>query len=417
MKTRILLLNQSFYPDVVSTAQHLSDLARSLVRSGAEVTVVCSRRGYDTPEKIFPAAENWEGISIVRVPSTGFGKGAKWRRAVDFASFLVCAALRMIFMRRFDVVVALTSPPIVSSFGAAFARFWRTRFVYWVMDLNPDEAVAANWLKPRSLVTKFLEYCSQFSLRRAEHIVVLDHFMAERVAAKGIPERKICIIPPWSHDDAVSFDIEARDEFRKAHSIEHDFVVMYAGNHSPCHPLDTLLDAARAFKNRPGICFCFVGGGSEHGKIAKIAADEHLRNILCLPYQPLDRLSALLSAADLHVAVMGDPFVGMIHPCKVYNILQVGAPLLYIGPEQSHIAEILAALASMDYAASVRRGDSEAAVRFIERIMAGSGRPQYNGVSSRYSSGELLPKLQNVVLGGRDKDEAERGGGRGPMYW
>jgi colanic acid biosynthesis glycosyl transferase WcaI len=51
-------------------------------------------------------------------------------------------------------------------------------------------------------------------------------------------------------------------------------------------------------------------------------------------------LSGSLSAADLHVVVMGDPFVGLVHPCKIYNILSVGAPVLYIGPRLSHISEI-----------------------------------------------------------------------------
>jgi hypothetical protein len=59
-----------------------------------------------------------------------------------------------------------------------------------------------------------------------------------------------------------------------------------------------------------------------------------------LPYQPLDELSNSLSAADLHVVVMGEKFVGIVHPCKVYNILAVGGPALYIGPEPSHVTDI-----------------------------------------------------------------------------
>ena len=58
-------------------------------------------------------------------------------------------------------------------------------------------------------------------------------------------------------------------------------------------------------------------------------------------YQPVEKLSAALSAADLHVVVMGNPFVGTIHPCKIYNILRVAAPVLYIGPSPSHVTQIL----------------------------------------------------------------------------
>ena len=39
---RILLLNQAFYPDVVSSGQHLTDLAVSLAHVGHDVTVVAA---------------------------------------------------------------------------------------------------------------------------------------------------------------------------------------------------------------------------------------------------------------------------------------------------------------------------------------------------------------------------------------
>jgi hypothetical protein len=64
-------------------------------------------------------------------------------------------------------------------------------------------------------------------------------------------------------------------------------------------------------------------------------------NLLCLPYQPLGSLAGSLSAADLHVVVMGEAFVGLVHPCKIYNILSVAAPVLYIGPQPSHVSDIM----------------------------------------------------------------------------
>ena len=46
--------------------------------------------------------------------STRFGKAAKWRRALDFASFLINCCLKLLFLPRQDAVVALTSPPLIS---------------------------------------------------------------------------------------------------------------------------------------------------------------------------------------------------------------------------------------------------------------------------------------------------------------
>ena len=54
---KILLLNQAFYPDVVSTAQHAGDLAVRLAEAGHEVSVIASSRAYDDPSRTFPRHE------------------------------------------------------------------------------------------------------------------------------------------------------------------------------------------------------------------------------------------------------------------------------------------------------------------------------------------------------------------------
>src|SRR5439155_3330376 len=141
---------------------------------------------------------------------------------------------------------------------------------------------------------------------------------------------------------------------------------------SPCHPLDTLLAAAERLQTNSKIVFCFVGGGSEKPKVEQFAASRGLQNIKCLPYQPLTQLSASLSAADLHVVVMGDRFVGIVHPCKIYNIIAIGAPFLYIGPEESHISDLLKRHTNGINARSARHGEVEEVVAHIQAA-AGAG--------------------------------------------
>jgi colanic acid biosynthesis glycosyl transferase WcaI len=153
------------------------------------------------------------------------------------------------------------------------------------------------------------------------------------------------VIPPWSHDQYVRFDPAGREEFRARYGLTHKFVVMHSGNHSPCHPLETLLQAAERLAGRDEIIFCLVGGGSEFREIRDGLHLRGLRSIRCIPYQPIEKLSALsasLSAADLHVMLMGDPFVGIVHPCKINKVLAVTRPFLYVGPRESHIGNIIA---------------------------------------------------------------------------
>ena len=360
---KILLLNQTFHPDVVATAQYAGDFAASLVERGHEVTVVCSRRAYDKPSERYAAREVWRGINIRRIGCSGFGKKARWRRAADFGSYIMNCALHLLALRRFDVVVGMTSPPLVSWLGARFAHIKGETFVSWVMDLNPDEALAAGWLRERSWTTRFLQHLLHQSLERSAVVIVLDRFMAKRVADKGIDPRRIAIVPPWSHDDVLRFDASGREQFRNDHGLNGKFVVMFSGNHTPCHPLATLLQAALTLRDRADVAFCFVGGGSELENVRRFAAGHDLKNVVMVPYQPLNKLSASLSAADLHTVVMGDPFVGIIHPSKVYNIRALGIPYLYIGPSESHITEL-----SPTYA--VRHGDATAVVHCVQSAAA-----------------------------------------------
>jgi len=82
----------------------LSELATGLAERGHEVSVVTGRRAYDSPDCQFATYEEWRGIKIYRVFSTRFGKGAKWHRAVDFASFILSSCLRLLVLPRQDLV-------------------------------------------------------------------------------------------------------------------------------------------------------------------------------------------------------------------------------------------------------------------------------------------------------------------------
>jgi len=379
---------------VVSTAQHLTDLATALTARGHEVTVIASDRGYDDPATRFKRREIWNDVDIIRIPSLSFGKNNRWRRALNFASFLFVCLLRLLTLRRFDVVVALTSPPLISFLGALFVKLKGGSFCFWVMDLNPDEAIAAGWLDEKSVASRVLQRLLNYSAEVASRTIVLDRFMKERVIAKGVDSARIVVVPPWAHDDHVQFSTTGREEFRLRHGLAEKFVVMYSGNHSPCHPLDTLLDAARVLQDRPEIVFCFIGGGSEQIKVRELAA--HLSNVKCLPYQPLNELSSSLSAADLHVVVMGDEFVGIVHPCKVYNIMSIGAPTLYIGPTPSHVTDIASRQQGKFFITN--HGDVNGVIKAVREAMKQHERQPVIS----FAKHTLLPQLIDVIETGQD---------------
>lgn len=56
------------------------------------------------------------------------------------------------------------------------------------------------------------------------------------------------------------------------------------------------------------------------------------------PYQPRAALGESLAAADLHLITMRPGFAGLIVPSKIYGILAVGRPAVFVGPGDSEVA-------------------------------------------------------------------------------
>jgi len=372
------------------------------------VRVICGRRKYDEPSVLFKKKEVRNGVHITRIWNSSFGKGAKWKRAVDFATWLASAELALLREPRPDVVVTLTTPPLLSVQGARYARRVGARLVPWMMDLNPDEAVAAGWLRQGSVMERFLRKALERSFRQSAAIIALDRFMADRIEAKGIDRRKIHVVAPWAHDREVKPDPEGSKEFRVRHGLEKSFVVMYSGNHSPCHPLGTVIEAACQFHRgvnvnvavNEKIKFLFIGGGTGWNEIRALKEQEKLTNVICLPYQPLEKVGASLGAADLHIVAMGDAFVGLVHPCKVYNLLSLGLPWIGIGPKESHLGDLLKELGEGTGCASLRHGDGVALARLIQDRAAKpvSDPARLKSVGEQFRESVLAPRLAELVV-------------------
>ncbi len=157
------------------------------------------------------------------------------------------------------------------------------------MDINPDAAIAVGYLKPKSLLTRFLVGLFEFSLRRSDRIVVLDRWMKERIIARGAKPERIVVIPPWPAHDWELLEDKPRvheNNFRKIHGLAGKFVVLYSGNHSIVHPLDTLLAAAIRLKDDDNFRFVFIGSGLRAQEVERCMEKYDLKNVLKLPHQP-----------------------------------------------------------------------------------------------------------------------------------
>ncbi len=383
------MLNQVFYPDVAATAQHAHDLARHLVAHGHEVTAIASRSIYGQKGAALPARETVDGIRIVRVGRSLFGKAGILARIADFVLFYLAAGWRVLLGPRQDVIICFTTPPFIALVGW-FLRLTRgTRFVYWVMDLYPDLPVACGVMKPRSLATRFFTAINRFCLRRADRTVVLGRCMEQRVREHGVTGDHVRRIGVWAPQSDTTAIEHADNPYRAKWDLGDRFVVMYSGNFGLGHDVDTMCRAALALKDDDRIRFVFAGGGKKKALVEDFVRAHKLSNCVLAPYQPLESLHQSLSCADLHLASLLEGVEGIMVPCKLFGVMAAHRPCVFIGHPDSELSRVLD---EHECGFTVRQGDVDGLVDIITSLCANReearrlGENAYRALQNAYDS-------------------------------
>src|SRR2546428_1569921 len=89
------------------------------------------------------------------------------------------------------------------------------------------------------------------------------------------------------------------------------------------------------------VCFLFVGGGPGKIRLQNWASQEKLESVRFLGYQAKEHLRYSLSAGDIHLVTLRTEMEGLSVPSKVYGIMAVGRPVVFIGPEGSEVAALV----------------------------------------------------------------------------
>lgn len=246
---KLIFLNRFFYPDQSATSQMLSDLAFALANRGHEIKVITSRLSYEGSGKL-PTEETIKGVDVRRLRTTSFGRAALLGRAIDYFTFFLSAGFILARdVRRNDVVIAKTDPPLISALAVLIARLKGARTINWLQDIFPEIAAALGFSQSRieKRAMAVLRWLRDRSLRRADANVTLGARMAARVAKCGVDVERIAIIANWADGDNISPIASQSNELRRDWGLERAFVVGYSGNLGRAHDFTTFLSAIAIF--------------------------------------------------------------------------------------------------------------------------------------------------------------------------
>jgi glycosyltransferase involved in cell wall biosynthesis len=364
MLPRVLFLNRSYWPDAEATGQLLTELCEDL-SPHFDVTVIAGQPNDNTTGAAYrrSGTEMRQGVRIRRVRHTRFAKRFLPGRLINYLSFLLGALWAALWIKRPDIVVVETDPPLLCLIGWFLQRVRGAKLVCYLQDIHPDIGIALGRFRdrwPLRLLRRLLFHV----YRGADRVIVLSRDMRDRIAQSGVDPQRIECIPNWI-DTSLVHPVKQDNPFRQRNGINGQFVAMYSGNLGLCQRLEDVVAAAACLRDRGDILFLLVGGGSLKPQLESEVARLGLTNVRFLPYQPKAELAVSLSAADVHMVPLDERIASCLMPSKLYGILASGTPLVAVAPEDCELAEL-----TLEHGVGVLAptGQPEALAEVVEKL-------------------------------------------------
>lgn len=364
---RILILTDSYPPEVRSAAQLMYDLASGLSSLGHDVTVATSCPEYNLAgDAEYCERDRREGgVRVLRIKTLPHHK-------VNFiVRGLAQLALPWIFLRSIKKsvrektdVIYLHSPPLpLYSAGWRLKKKWNAKFILNVHDIFPQNAVDLGIMNNKLLV-KFFERMERGAYKKNDSIITPSEahkkFLVEQ---RGVFPAKVRVVEHWI--DLPSFRGVRTGAFRKRFNLAGKFVFVFGGVMGPSQGLDVFIRAAGTLSTIPEIHFLFVGDGTEKSRLEDTAREKKLKNISFEHFISPEEYPNMLSDMDVALLSLTNKNTTPAVPAKLMGYMAAGMPVVGLVHKESEAIRIIRE-AKCGYAAEY--GSDAVAVELIEKM-------------------------------------------------
>jgi colanic acid biosynthesis glycosyl transferase WcaI len=341
---RVLIYAYNYHPEPIGIAPLMTELAEGLVKRGHQVRVVTGmpnypqRQVYDGYQDKLYVTEERNGVIIQRSFVWVKPKPNLFDRLLLDGSFVMSSMVQALRGWRPDVIL-LTVPPLPIVIPANLLGWiYKCPVVLNVQDILPEAAVHVGLLKSKALI-RAMEYLERFAYRTAHTISVIAEGFVDNLTAKGVPPEKITCIPNWVDTNFIKPMDRLDNVFRQEYGLGDKFVVLYSGNIALTQGLETVVEAAIQVLNIPEILFVIVGEARALAQLQEYCDAKGATNVRLLPFQPRERLPAMLAAADVSLIVQRRHVVSFNMPSKTQVILASGRPVIASVPSTGSAAK------------------------------------------------------------------------------
>jgi colanic acid biosynthesis glycosyl transferase WcaI len=326
MPRRLLLVSTNYAPEHSGIGPYSAQIAEHLAEIGHEVHVLAGMPHYPAwrvdPDYrgAWRRTEQREGVTVHRRRHTVPARQSALRRALYEASFLAHAGMTAP-RGRFDLVLSQMPGLAGGLIGSRIARRTGVPHVTVVQDLMGAGAAQSGIAGGRQ-VAGAASAVEARVLRTAALVGVVHETFRERVAAIGVPDRRIRVVPNWSH---VAAPVADRAETRaRLGWREDETVLLHSGNMGLKQGLEVLVETARLAERNVRVVL--LGDGNQRAALEEAGRGLDRLEFLA-PVADAD-FPEVLAAADVLAVTQRASVLDMSIPSKLTSYFAAGRPVL-----------------------------------------------------------------------------------------
>lgn len=336
--SNVLILADSFEPELTSTARHMTDLVNALTRKGYSCTVVTSVGS--------PSFENSSThIDLVAIKNPFKRSNRLVLRVICEILFPIILLLKFYFCipfnRKYEFTI-IWSPNIFWTLfllGCSRQRHGYVRLI--VRDLFPLWLEKTGVLSSAGLPFKVLNFVARLQFWKADKIYVQSlHDQKTLCDEYGVKKNKFALLGSWyAKSGYVSLPRNLVNILKRP-----GYKVLLLGTFGVAQDCDYLTDVLRAFlSTHINATFILVGIKSHDLQIFsdKLKHFEDTGKIIVIPGLSHDEVSSLCKECDLGIASLASSNTSGNVPGKFLCYTMSGLPTFAISPQEFELSRLI----------------------------------------------------------------------------
>jgi len=328
---KIWIVTPYYPPDGGPSVPIYSGIAEAFVANGYKVEIISAFPHYKTSVSAgyrgkWFVSEKYGDISVYRGFVSAGNVSSIGKRLLNYLSMDLSAAISAFRHLKPDLVLTHTPILMIGLAALLLKRFRGVPFLYHVQDLYPDVIVHAGAIR-RGWLSHLLAMQERRAYMSSAHIVTISEGQKEALIGRGVPGRKITIIPNFVHTDFIS-PREKETFIRKNLGLNDKIIVTYIGNLGLAQSVETILSAAKILQEQTKLHFMIVGGGVRRDTLLQMKIRHKLDNVTFMEYPPREQMPEWLATADISLVVLKGGICTFAPPSKTWSIMASGRPLI-----------------------------------------------------------------------------------------